>query len=170
MQVESELRELEAEEAAEYLESLGASEGGFGSLIRATYQQLGLKTYFTSGPTETRAWTIKSGMTAPQAAGVIHTDFERGFIRAETVACGSAHTGVLAVTSGHDLAHLSTVPSNVPSPHAEHSNIGSVTWCRYDDFVTAEGMSGAKENGRVRQEGKEYVVQEGDIMLFKFNV
>jgi ribosome-binding ATPase YchF (GTP1/OBG family) len=85
VQVEAELKELDPEEAAEYLESLGVTEAGLGSLIRATYRQLGLRTYFTSGPTETRAWTIRAGMSAPQAAGVIHTDFERGFIRAETV-------------------------------------------------------------------------------------
>lgn len=85
-QVEAELNELDTEEAAEYLESLGVEEGGLKSLIRATYGQLGLLTYFTTGEKETRAWTITTGMTAPQAAGVIHTDFERGFIRAETVA------------------------------------------------------------------------------------
>ena len=84
-QVESELKELDAEEAAEYLSSLGVTEGGLGSLTQATYRQLGLLTYFTTGVQETRAWTIKDGMTAPQAAGVIHTDFEKGFIRAETV-------------------------------------------------------------------------------------
>ncbi|PRW39192.1 obg-like ATPase 1 [Chlorella sorokiniana] len=125
-QVEAELNGLDKEEAAEYLEALGVQEGGLKSLIRATYKQLGLLTYFTSGEKETRAWTIKDGFTAPQAAGVIHTDFEKGFIRAETVA--------------------------------------------YDDYVTSGGMGAAKEKGLLRLEGKEYVVQEGDIMLFRFNV
>jgi ribosome-binding ATPase YchF (GTP1/OBG family) len=125
-QVESELRELDAEEATEFLASLGAEEGGLQSLIKATYQQLGLQTYFTAGPKETRAWTIQRGMTAPQAAGVIHTDFEKGFIRAETVG--------------------------------------------YNDFVEAGGFNEAKEKGKLRLEGKEYVVAEGDIMLFRFNV
>jgi obg-like ATPase 1 len=125
-QVESELRELDAEEAAEYLESLGVTEGGLSSLIQATYKQLGLLTYFTSGEKETRAWTVKDGSTAPQAAGVIHTDFEKGFIRAETVG--------------------------------------------YDDFVKSGGFGAAKEQGLLRLEGKEYLVKEGDIMLFRFNV
>ncbi len=125
-QVESELVEIPIEERADFLESLGVSEGGLQSLIRATYELLGLRTYFTTGPKETRAWTIHAGMTAPQAAGVIHTDFERGFIRAETVA--------------------------------------------YSDLVSSGAMAGAKEKGLVRSEGKEYVVQEGDVMLFRFNV
>ncbi len=125
-QVEAELNELEPEEAAEFLEGLGVSEGGLGSLIRATYRQLGLRTYFTTGEKETKAWTIRAGMTAPQAAGVIHTDFEKGFIRAETVA--------------------------------------------YDDFVGCGGYGACKEQGKLRLEGKEYVVQEGDVMLFRFNV
>jgi GTP-binding protein YchF len=125
-QVESELIELPPEEQADFLESLGVQEGGLKSLIRATYELLGLRTYFTTGPKETRAWTIKTGMLAPQAAGVIHTDFERGFIRAETVA--------------------------------------------YDDLVSAGSMGAAKEKGLVRSEGKEYTVQEGDVMLFRFNV
>ncbi|MGA1602035.1 MAG: redox-regulated ATPase YchF [Prochlorothrix sp.] len=125
-QVEAELVELPEEERADFLESLGVSEGGLQSLIRATYDLLGLRTYFTTGPKETRAWTIIQGMTAPQAAGVIHTDFERGFIRAETVA--------------------------------------------YQDLVATGSMNGAKEKGLLRSEGKEYVVQEGDVMLFRFNV
>lgn len=125
-QVESELIDLSAEERAEFLASLGVSEGGLKSLIRATYDLLGLRTYFTTGPKETRAWTIRAGMSAPQAAGVIHTDFERGFIRAETVA--------------------------------------------YNDLVTSGSMSAAKEKGLVRSEGKDYIVQEGDVMLFRFNV
>ncbi len=125
-QVESELIELSEEERADFLASLGVQEGGLKSLIRATYDLLGLRTYFTTGPKETRAWTIRAGMLAPQAAGVIHTDFERGFIRAETVA--------------------------------------------YDDLVATGSMAAAKEKGLVRSEGKEYVVQEGDVMLFRFNV
>ncbi|MBE9228919.1 redox-regulated ATPase YchF [Phormidium sp. LEGE 05292] len=125
-QVESELVSLPEEDRAEFLESLGVEEGGLKSLIRATYELLGLRTYFTTGPKETRAWTIHAGMSAPQAAGVIHTDFERGFIRAETVA--------------------------------------------YKDLVTNGSMNAAKEKGLVRSEGKEYTVQEGDVMLFRFNV
>jgi obg-like ATPase 1 len=125
-QVESELRDLDAEEAAEYLESLGVTEGGLSSLIQATYKQLGLLTYFTSGEKETRAWTVKDGSTAPQAAGVIHTDFEKGFIRAETVG--------------------------------------------YEDYLKSGGFGAAKEQGLLRLEGKEYLVKEGDIMLFRFNV
>ena len=125
-QVESELVELPEEERLDFLESLGVKEGGLKSLIRATYELLGLRTYFTSGPKETRAWTIIAGMLAPQAAGVIHSDFERGFIRAETVA--------------------------------------------YEDLVATSSMKAAKEKGLVRSEGKEYVVQEGDVLLFLFNV
>ncbi len=125
-QVESELVELPEEERSDFLASLGVEEGGLKSLIRATYELLGLRTYLTTGPQETRAWTIKAGMKAPQAAGTIHSDFERGFIRAETVA--------------------------------------------YDDLVATGSMNAAKEKGLVRSEGKEYVVQEGDVMLFRFNV
>ncbi|MDB9447068.1 redox-regulated ATPase YchF [Anabaena sp. CS-542/02] len=125
-QVEAELVELPEEDKADFLASLGVEEGGLKSLIRATYTLLGLRTYFTSGPKETRAWTINEGMSAPQAAGVIHSDFERGFIRAETVA--------------------------------------------YQDLVTHGSMNAAKEKGLVRSEGKEYIVQEGDVMLFRFNV
>jgi ribosome-binding ATPase len=125
-QVEAELVELPEEDKADFLASLGVQEGGLKSLIRATYTLLGLRTYFTSGPKETRAWTIHAGMSAPQAAGVIHTDFERGFIRAETVA--------------------------------------------YKDLVATGAMNAAKEKGLVRSEGKEYVVQEGDVLLFRFNV
>lgn len=125
-QVESELIELPESERAEFLASLGVTEGGLKSLIRATYELLGLQTYFTTGPKETRAWTIKQGMVAPQAAGVIHSDFERGFIRAETVA--------------------------------------------YQDLVESGTMLAAKEKGLVRSEGKDYVVQEGDVLLFRFNV
>jgi ribosome-binding ATPase len=125
-QVEAELVELPEEDKADFLESLGVQEGGLKSLIRATYTLLGLRTYFTCGPKETRAWTIHAGMSAPQAAGVIHSDFERGFIRAETVA--------------------------------------------YKDLVATGSMNAAKEKGLVRSEGKEYVVQEGDVLLFRFNV
>lgn len=125
-QVESELVELSDEDKKDFLESLGVSEGGLKSLIQATYELLGLRTYLTTGETETRAWTIVTGMKAPQAAGVIHTDFERGFIRAETVA--------------------------------------------YKDLVECGSMNAAKEKGLVRSEGKEYVVKEGDVMLFRFNV
>jgi ribosome-binding ATPase len=115
-QVESELVELSEEDKQDFLDSLGVKEGGL----------LGLRTYLTTGPQETRAWTISAGMKAPQAAGVIHTDFERGFIRAETVA--------------------------------------------YQDLVTSGSMTAAKEKGLVRSEGKEYIVQEGDVLLFRFNV
>ncbi len=122
-QVESELIELPTEERADFLASLGVEEGGLKSLIRATYMLLGLRTYFTTGEKETRAWTIQAGMSAPQAAGVIHSDFERCFIRAETVA--------------------------------------------YNDLITSGSMGSAKEKGLVRSEGKEYVVKEGDVMLFR---
>ncbi|MGQ9866174.1 MAG: redox-regulated ATPase YchF [Pseudanabaenaceae cyanobacterium] len=121
-QVESELVDLPESDRQEFLASLGVSEGGLKSLIRATYRLLGLRTYFTVGEKEARAWTINAGMKAPQAAGVIHSDFERTFIRAETVA--------------------------------------------YADLVAAGSMKAAKEKGLVRSEGKEYVVQEGDVMLF----
>jgi len=121
-QVEAELVELPETEKAEFLESLGVAEGGLKSLIRATYHLLGLRTYFTTGPKETRAWTIKVGMLAPQAAGVIHSDFERGFIRAKTIG--------------------------------------------YADMVATGSMQAAKDKGLLRSEGKEYLVQEGDIMEF----
>lgn len=121
-QVESELIDLPEGDRQDFLESLGVGEGGLKSLIRATYQLLGLRTYFTVGPKEARAWTIHAGMTAPQAAGVIHSDFEKAFIRAETVA--------------------------------------------YADLVTTGSMKAAKEKGLVRSEGRDYIVQEGDVMLF----
>ena len=124
--IEAELVAMPAEDRAEYLESLGLSESGLARVIRAGYKLLGLKTFFTAGPKEARAWTFPSGAKAPQAAGEIHTDFERGFIRAETIA--------------------------------------------YDDYVALGGEAGAKEAGKLRQEGKEYVVQDGDVLLFKFNV
>lgn len=125
-QVESELVELSEEERVDFLASLGVEEGGLKSLIRATYELLGLRTFLTTGPKETRAWTIQAGMKAPQAAGTIHTDFERGFIRAETIA--------------------------------------------YNDYVTAGSKAAARDKGLLRSEGKEYVVQEGDVMEFLFNV
>lgn len=125
-QVESELIDLSDDERVEFLEGLGVSEGGLQSLVREAYGLLGLSTYFTTGETESRAWTIRKGMTAPQAAGVIHTDFEKGFIKAETIG--------------------------------------------YSDFLDVEGSwSTAKDKGVMRLEGKEYVVNEGDVMVFKFN-
>ena len=124
--IEAELAELSVEERAEFLTSLGIESAGLDRLIRAGYHLMGLQTYFTAGEQEVRAWTIHKGDTAPQAAGVIHTDFERGFIRGETVA--------------------------------------------YNDFVSLGGWKGAKEKGVVRSEGKEYVVQDGDVLLFRFNV
>ncbi|MFL0772463.1 MAG: redox-regulated ATPase YchF [Prochlorococcus sp.] len=125
-QVESELIELGKEERIDYLEGLGVSEGGLKSLIRATYRLLGLRTYFTTGEKETRAWTFKAGMTAPQTAGVIHTDFERGFIRAQTIA--------------------------------------------YQKLLEAGSFAEARNKGWLRSEGKEYIVEEGDVMEFLFNV
>ncbi|HGY5537970.1 MAG TPA: redox-regulated ATPase YchF [Prochlorococcus sp.] len=125
-QVESELIELGKEERIDYLEGLGVSEGGLKSLIRATYRLLGLRTYFTTGEKETRAWTFKAGMTAPQTAGVIHTDFERGFIRAQTIA--------------------------------------------YQKLLEAGSFAEARNKGWLRSEGKDYVVEEGDVMEFLFNV
>jgi len=125
-QIESEIALLPPDERAEFLETLGLEEPGLNRLIREAYKLLGLQTYFTAGPKEARAWTIPVGATAPQAAGVIHTDFEKGFIRAETIA--------------------------------------------FDDYVRLNGEVGAKEAGRMRSEGKEYVVQDGDVMNFRFNV
>jgi len=124
--IESELIDLSPEEAKAFLKDLGVDDSGVSSLIRATYSLLGLITFFTSNDKEVRAWTIKKGWKAPQAAGVIHTDFEKGFIKAETVA--------------------------------------------YDDLVRHGSMAAAREAGVVRQEGRDYVVQDGDVMLFKFNV
>ena len=124
--IESELVAMPAEDRAEYLADLGLTESGLSRVIRAGYKLLGLNTFFTAGPKESRAWTFPQGARAPQAAGEIHTDFERGFIRAETIA--------------------------------------------YDDYVALNGESGAREAGKLRQEGKEYLVQDGDVMLFKFNV
>jgi GTP-binding protein YchF len=124
--IESELAELPVEERAEFLSSLGIATAGLDRLIRAGYHLLGLRTYFTAGEQEVRAWTIHDGDTAPKAAAVIHTDFERGFIRAETVAC--------------------------------------------DEFVRLGGWKEARDKGAVRSEGKEYLVKDGDVMLFRFNV
>ena len=124
--VESELVDLEPEEALELLQSLGQEESGLDQLARIGFETLGLQTYLTAGPKEARAWTIHIGDTGPQAAGVIHTDFEKGYIRAETIA--------------------------------------------YDDFVRLNGEAGAKEAGKMRSEGKDYVVKDGDVMHFRFNV
>ncbi len=124
--IEEEMAELDDEDKAMFLEELGIEEAGLDLLIRATYSLLGYATYFTAGEQEVRAWTFKKGMTAPECAGIIHTDFERGFIRAETVS--------------------------------------------FDDLAEAGSMVVARENGKVRQEGKEYIVQDGDVILFRFNV
>jgi GTP-binding protein YchF len=124
--IEAELADLSAPEREAYLADLGLSEPGLNRLIHEGYKLLALITYFTAGPKEARAWTVKKGARAPQAAGAIHTDFERGFIRAETIA--------------------------------------------YDDYVALGGESAARDAGKLRQEGKEYLVQDGDVLLFKFNV
>ena len=124
--IEEELSQMDDADRDEFLADLGLSEPGLNRVINAGYKLLGLQTYFTAGEKEVRAWQLKRGSTAPQAAGVIHTDFERGFIRAETVA--------------------------------------------YDDFIKYNGESGAKEAGRLRLEGKEYIVKEGDVLHFRFNV
>jgi GTP-binding protein YchF len=125
-QIESDLIDLSPEEARQFLKEMGVEESGIGALIRSTYHLLGLRTFFTAGEKEARAWTIHSGDTAPKAAGVIHSDFERGFIKAETVA--------------------------------------------YDDLVKCGSVAAAREKGLYRMEGKEYEVQDGDVLLFKFNV
>ena len=124
--IEAEIAQLDESDKKEFLDGLGLSEPGLNRIIRAGFSLLGLQTYFTAGPKELRAWTIKMGDTAPQAAGKIHTDFEHGFIRAEVIA--------------------------------------------YDDYIANKGEAGAKEVGKWRLEGKEYVVQDGDVMLFRFNV
>jgi ribosome-binding ATPase len=125
-QIESELIDLSPEEAQAFMKDLGVSESGVGALIRATYHLLGLRTFFTASEKEVRAWTIHAGETAPAAAGVIHTDFQRGFIKAETVA--------------------------------------------FDDLVACGSVAAARDKGLYRMEGKEYVVQDGDVLLFRFNV
>ena len=124
--IEAEISDLEDEEKLLFLSELGLDEPGLNRVIRAAYSLLGLETYFTAGVKEVRAWTVRKGSTAPQAAGVIHTDFERGFIRAEVIS--------------------------------------------YNDYVQFKGEQGAKEAGKMRLEGKEYIVQDGDVMHFRFNV
>ncbi|MGZ5781265.1 MAG: DUF933 domain-containing protein, partial [Burkholderiaceae bacterium] len=124
--IESEIADLDDADKAEFLADMGMEEPGLDRLIRAAFKLLGLQTYFTAGVKEVRAWTIHVGDTAPQAAGVIHTDFERGFIRAQTIA--------------------------------------------YEDFIAYKGEAGAKEAGKMRAEGKEYVVKDGDVLNFLFNV
>ncbi len=124
--IEAEIAQMPPEDRPEFLGELGLTETGLARVIRAGYDLLALLTFFTAGPKETRAWTVHKGATAPQAAGAIHTDFERGFIRAETIA--------------------------------------------FDDYVRYKGEAGARDAGRLRSEGKEYVVQDGDILLFRFNV
>lgn len=125
--IESEIAQLDTdEEKTEFLETMGLTEPGLDKIIRAGYDLLGLQTYFTAGPKETRAWTIHRGDKAPEAAGVIHTDFQKGFIKAEVIA--------------------------------------------FDDYIAAKGEQGAKETGKMRQEGKEYIVKDGDVILFRFNV
>ncbi len=124
--IEAEIAQLDDAEKVDFLKDLGLDEPGLNRVIRGAYQLLGLQTYFTAGVKEVRAWTVRAGSTAPQAAGVIHTDFERGFIRAEVIA--------------------------------------------YDDFIGCKGEAGAKEVGKLRLEGKEYLVKEGDVMHFRFNV
>ena len=125
-EIESEMVELDAEELQEFLDDLGLDEPGLNRVIRAGYHLLNLQTYFTAGVKEVRAWTVAIGATAPKAAAVIHTDFERGFIRAEVIA--------------------------------------------YDDFIANDGEAGAKEKGKLRVEGKDYIVQDGDVLHFRFNV
>jgi len=124
--IEAEIAQLADDDRAEFLKDLGLAEPGLDRVIRGAYQLLGLQTYFTAGEKEVRAWTVRAGSTAPQAAGVIHTDFERGFIRAEVT--------------------------------------------HYADYIAYKGEAGAKEAGKLRLEGKEYIVQEGDVMHFRFNV
>ena len=124
--IEAEIADLDEADKIEFLADLGMEEPGLDRVIRAGYNLLGLQTYFTAGVKEVRAWTIHQGDTAPQAAGVIHTDFERGFIRAQTIA--------------------------------------------FEDFIQYKGESGAKEAGKMRAEGKEYVVKDGDVLNFLFNV
>jgi len=124
--IEAEIAELDEDEKKMFLEEMNLDRPGLDRLIQAAYRELGLITYFTAGPKEVRAWTIKKGWKAPQAAGVIHTDFEKGFIRAETI--------------------------------------------KYDDYIALESEAAAKEAGKMRSEGKEYVVEDGDVMLFRFNV
>jgi ribosome-binding ATPase YchF (GTP1/OBG family) len=125
-QIEAEISELDDDEKAEFLDDMGMKEAGLDRVIRAGYQLLGLQTYFTAGVKEVRAWTVRVGATAPNGAGVIHTDFEKGFIRAEVIA--------------------------------------------YDDFIEYKGEAGAKDAGKWRLEGKEYLIKDGDVMHYRFNV
>jgi ribosome-binding ATPase YchF (GTP1/OBG family) len=124
--IEAQIADMPDEDKRLFLEDMGMDEPGLNRVIRAAYALLGLQTYFTAGPKEVRAWTVRAGATAPQAAGVIHTDFERGFIRAEVAS--------------------------------------------YDDFVACRGEQGAKEAGKLRLEGKDYAVRDGDVIHFRFNV
>lgn len=124
--IEQEIAQMDTADQAEFLADMGLTEPGLNKIIRAGYNLLDLITFFTAGPKEARAWTVEKGSTAPQAAGKIHTDFERGFIRAETIA--------------------------------------------YDDYIAFDGEAGARNNGKLRSEGKEYIAQDGDVMLFRFNV
>ena len=125
-ELESEISELNNHERIEFLSELGMEEPGLDRVIRAGYNLLGLQTYFTAGPKEARAWTIKTGVTAPQAAGVIHSDFEKGFIKAEVIG--------------------------------------------FEDYIKYQGENGAKNAGRLRLEGKEYIIRDGDVIHFRFNV
>jgi len=124
--IESQIADMSDEDKKIFLDDMGMPEPGLARVIRAAYSLLGLQTYFTAGPKEVRAWTVRAGATAPQAAGVIHTDFERGFIRAEIIG--------------------------------------------YDDYVASSGEQGAKEAGKLRVEGKDYIVRDGDVIHFRFNV
>jgi len=124
--IEAEIAQLDESERGDFLAELNLTEPGLNRVIRAAYTLLGLQTFFTAGPKEVRAWTVRRGATAPQAAGVIHTDFERGFIRAEVIA--------------------------------------------FDDYLAGKGEAGAREAGRLRLEGKEYIMREGDVVHFRFNV
>jgi ribosome-binding ATPase YchF (GTP1/OBG family) len=125
-QIEAEISELDDDEKAEFLDDMGMEEAGLDRVIRAGYQLLGLQTYFTAGVKEVRAWTVRVGATAPNGAGVIHTDFEKGFIRAEVIA--------------------------------------------YEDFIEFKGEAGAKDAGKWRLEGKDYLIKNGDVMHYRFNV
>jgi GTP-binding protein YchF len=125
-QIEAEISELDDDEKAEFLDDMGMEEAGLDRVIRAGYQLLGLQTYFTAGVKEVRAWTVRVGATAPNGAGVIHTDFEKGFIRAEVIA--------------------------------------------YEDFIEFKGEAGAKDAGKWRLEGKDYLIKDGDVMHYRFNV
>ena len=160
-QVEAELNDLDPEEAAEYLADLGVDEGGLKSLIRATYGQLGLLTYFTTGEKETRAWTIKEGMTAPQAAGVIHTG---ALLIMYIMLVGEIF---IERKKERKFFFLTTMVSFIKLADFEKGFIRAET-VGFDDYVTAGGFGPAKEKGLLRLEGKEYIVSEGDILTFRF--